>query len=342
MAKPLRPNDLMDMLGRPMEMGPTYECEWPEDSVAEGLGKGTAFAATFALVMNYAVLDAAGLSVWLASRGSGIRVAAAGGEDLRWWQPTSEGVLRGHRGPTLEGDLGHGPIVVAAPSGWVFEVSRPRPGGPVRFDPSTPIDASTLLHPEQLHGWVTRCHDQWLQSFVNGYVGDSTDVTRLLIGAGRLCRLEVDSSSVSAELPPWKLEQITGDVLTWAEDLSEGRVLALDGLIANTIDRAAALLHELWNRSGADGEGAAEPMWQQDFLELCQDRDDIEGLLTLRDRAADSPGHAEVALHGLDRRGNELVALVADLLVPSEDPRLLRVAAAEHSVWWVAPVLLQA
>jgi hypothetical protein len=63
-------------------------------------------------------------------------------------------------------------------------------------------------------------------------------------------------------------------------------------------------------------------------------------MLTLRDRSADSSCPAEMSLENLDDRATELVALTGDALVPSDDPRLLRVSAGGQSAWWLAPVLL--
>jgi hypothetical protein len=189
-----------------------------------------------------------------------------------------------------------------------------------------------------LSHWLDQCQDGWLRSFVADYVGESNEITRLLIGAGRLCRLESDVSE-PLEVPPWKRpDLITGAVLAWAEELSEAQALVLDGLVANTVDRAGALLDELSARAGDDGDEAADPDWQQDFVALCCDRDDIEGLLTLLHRAPATVGFSGALIDGFDERGRELVGRVHDLLGPCDDPQLLRVAAGGPSGWWLAPV----
>ena len=202
------------------------------------------------------------------------------------------------------------------------------------LDPKT-----SIISVAQVRDWTGKCKDQWLVDSVNSHIGESTEPTRLLEGAGRLCRLEANPSSANVDVLPWKqADQITGDVLAWADQLSAEGIETIDGLILNRVDRLGSFLDDLKSRIGADGHGAANSDWQSEFLQLCHDRDDIEGLLTLRDRIDHSEYPGILALSSMDSRASFLVGLVGDQLVPSDDVWLLRVSEAGDESWWLAPV----
>jgi len=118
----------------------------------------------------------------------------------------------------------------------------------------------------------------------------------------------------------------------WARGLNPAQIRTLELLARAEIDRLHAAIDELWELMACD-----EPAWQQELLDLCRGRDDVEGIRLLlveakvAERIADDIGI-------LDQAGERFMQSLP-VVVAGSDARLARARSLGPGDWWAAPVV---
>lgn len=200
------------------------------------------------------------------------------------------------------------------------------------ISPTFSVEPLAVIDSEVAH-WCGGSQDDWLREEIQ-YRLDRQDPWQHAVAVGLFARFGGATKPASAVVSAMLEHRIDPDLARprqWVRDLNPAQIRTLELLALAETGRLHAAIDELWQLMACD-----EPAWQEELLDLCRGRDDLEGIrLLLVEAGAAERISDDIAI--LDEAGERFMQSLP-VVVAASEARLARVRSLDPGVWWVAPV----
>jgi hypothetical protein len=258
------------------------------------------------------------------------------GAPLRPTPASVEGLCAARGGWLIDFEGLSEPFSFALGDSWLI-FAPPDEGGSVMQFYDAPGQLSGALTIESpLSDWLIDLNDSWLEGELTRRLdsGDSFDHACAL---GMVLRLRNFERSKTRDLVA---RVLAGEAVEdfarerrWIRQQSAETLKALErhGLVASSL--LSQEIQELYEEGLNSAVACDSKSWQQNYLELCQRRDEFEGLAGLLEETGHG-GRLGAALLELDERAEVLFGALP--VGPLEDEHLSRAARVSFDKWWTA------
>lgn len=226
-----------------------------------------------------------------------------------------------------------GPVVISTSAGSAVAVADAK--GLQVWRLSAPIVARAAAIHAPVRDWLrqTGSVDGWLQGEVDRRLAGGGPWANITAAALFVRFAEPSTPSAAAD---WVRTQLAGQPIEalaaprrWVLQLQSAQTQTMQELARVEADRLELMVDDV-----SDAVMPEDGSWQEQWLEVCHGRDDLEGIcVLLREIAPDETLLRRV--EQLDRSGRVVRSILPRAFVPS-DERTRRVSQATPGAWWSA------